>query len=97
MSISEDKIASVIKKSHPFKAAGGDGIPFFVLKCLGSQLVSYLQPLFQACINLAYHPTAFSHCNTVPLRKPGKGDYLAPEPGDQLHSSTPWGRYWRTL
>jgi hypothetical protein len=75
MSISENEIASVIKKSHPFKAAGSDGIPFFVLKCLGSPLVSYLQPLFQACISLSYHPTAFCHCNTVPLRKPGKGDY----------------------
>jgi hypothetical protein len=78
MSISEDEIASVIKKSHPFKAAGIDGIPFFVLICLGSQLVSYLQPLFKACINLAYHPTAFCHCNSVPQRKPGKGDYSAP-------------------
>jgi hypothetical protein len=29
MSISEDEIASVIKKSHPFKAAGSEGIPFF--------------------------------------------------------------------
>jgi DMSO/TMAO reductase YedYZ molybdopterin-dependent catalytic subunit len=32
MSISEEEISSVIKKSHPFKAAGSDGIPFFVLK-----------------------------------------------------------------
>jgi hypothetical protein len=48
------------------------------LKCLRSPLVSYLQPLFQACINVSYHPTAFCHCNTVPLKKPGKGDYSAP-------------------
>jgi hypothetical protein len=79
MSISEDVIASVIIVSHYFKAAGSDGIPFFLLKCLGSPLVSYLQPLFQACINLSYHPTRFFHCNTVPLRKPGKVDYSAPE------------------
>jgi hypothetical protein len=78
MSISEDEIASVIKKSHPFKAAGSDGIAIFVLKCLGSPLVSYLQPLFQACIDLSYHPTACCHCNAVPLRKSGKGDYSAP-------------------
>jgi hypothetical protein len=78
MSISEEEISSVIKKSHPFKAAGSDGIPFFILKCLGSPLVSFLKPLFQACINLSYHPTAFCHCNTVPLRKPGKEDYSAP-------------------
>jgi hypothetical protein len=78
MSISEEKFSSVIKKSHPFKAAGSDGIPFFVLKCLGSPLVSFLKPLFQACINLSYHSTAFCHCNTVPLKKPGKDDYSAP-------------------
>jgi hypothetical protein len=78
MSISEDEISSIIKKLHPFTAAGSDGIPFFVLKCLGSPLVCYLQPLFQACIDFSYHPTAFCHCNMVPLRKPGKGDYSAP-------------------
>jgi hypothetical protein len=72
MVISVDEISSAIKKSYPFKAAGSDGIPFFVLRCLGSPLVSFLQPLFQACLNLSYHPTAFCYCNTVPLRKPGK-------------------------
>jgi hypothetical protein len=77
MSISEEEITSVIKKAHPFKAAGSNSIPFFVLKCLGSSLVSYLQPLFQACVNFSYHRTAFCHCNTVPLKKPGKGDYPA--------------------
>jgi hypothetical protein len=28
--------------------------------------VSFLKPLFQACIDFFYHPTAFCHCNTVP-------------------------------
>jgi hypothetical protein len=78
MSISEEEISSVIKKLHPFKAAGSDGIPFFVLKCLGSPLVSYLQPLFQACIDFSYHPATLRHCNTVPLKKPAKGDDSAP-------------------
>ncbi len=78
MSFSEDEITSIIIKLHPFKAAGSDGIPFFVMKCLGSLLVSCLQPLFKACINLSYYPTVLCHCNTVPLRKPGKGDYSGP-------------------
>ncbi len=78
MSISEEEISSVIKKSHPFKAAGSDGILVFVLKCLGSPLVSFLKPLFQACIDFSCHPTAFCHCNTVPLRKLGQGDYSVP-------------------
>ncbi len=94
MSVSEDEILSVIKKLHLFQAAGSNGIPFFILKCLGCLLVSYLQPLFQACINLSCHPTAFCHCDTILLRKPGKGTTQPPEPGDQLHSLTQWGRCW---
>ncbi len=46
MSISEAETPSVIKKLHPFKAAGSDGIPFFVLKCLKGPLISYLKPRF---------------------------------------------------
>jgi hypothetical protein len=42
MSIFEEEISSVIKMSHPFRAAGSDGILFFILKCLGSPLVSSL-------------------------------------------------------
>jgi hypothetical protein len=66
------------KSCTPSKQQAVMASHFFVLKCLGSPLVSYLQPLFQACINLSYHLTAFCHCNTVPLRKSGKGDYSAP-------------------
>ncbi len=51
MSISEEEIFSVIKKSYPLKAAGNDGIPLFVLKCLESPLVSFLKLLFQGCID----------------------------------------------
>jgi hypothetical protein len=78
MSTSEQKTSSVIKKMHPFKAAGSDGIPFFVLIYLGSLLVSFLKPLLQACINISNHTTAFCHCDTIPLRKQGKGDYPGP-------------------
>jgi hypothetical protein len=78
MSVFEKEISSVIKMLHPFKAAGSHGIPSFVFRCLSSQLVSNLQPLFQACINLSYHPIVFCHCNTISLKKPGKRDYSAP-------------------
>ncbi len=66
MSILKEDIPSVMKKLHPFKAAGSDGIPFFFLKCLGSPLVSFLKPLFQACIDFSYHPTTFCHCKLSP-------------------------------
>ncbi len=67
MAIFEEEISSVIRKLHPFKVAGSDGIPFFILKCLGSPHVLFSKPLFPACIDFSYHPTAFRHCNTVPL------------------------------
>ncbi len=35
---SEEEILSVIRKLHPFKAAGSDGIPFFIMKCVRSPL-----------------------------------------------------------
>ncbi len=75
MSISEEEISGVIRKSHPFKAASSDGSPFFILKCLRSPLITFFKPLFQAYIDFSYHPSAFRHCNTIPLRKPSKGDY----------------------
>ncbi len=74
ISISEEELFSVIKKLHPFKAAGSEGIPYFVLKCLGSPLVSFLKPIIHACIDFSYHLTAFCHCNTGPLYKLYKKD-----------------------
>ncbi len=78
MSISEEEISSVIKKLNPLRGAGSNGIPFFILKCLGSPLVSILKPLFQAFIDFSYYPAAFCHCNTVPVSEPGKEDYSIP-------------------
>jgi hypothetical protein len=75
MSFTGEEISN---KSHPFKVAGSDGIPLFILKCHGSPLISFLKPLFKACIYVSYDPTAFCHSNTVPLSKPGKGDYSVP-------------------
>jgi hypothetical protein len=78
ISVSEEDISSFIKTLHPFKRAGSDGIPFFVLKCFGNPLVLLLKPVIQACNDFAYHSTAFYHSNTVSLKKPCKGDYSVP-------------------
>jgi hypothetical protein len=48
------------------------------VKCHESPLVSFIKPLFEACINFSPHLTAFCHCNTYLLRKPGKRDYSSP-------------------
>ncbi len=79
VSICEVEISSIVKKLHPLKEAGTDGSLLFILKFLGSRLVSFPQPLFQACISYSYHLTAFCQWKTVTLRKSGKGDYSAPK------------------
>jgi hypothetical protein len=48
--VTDEEMSSVIEYSHHSKAVGSDGIPFFLLKCLESNLVSYFQPLFLTCI-----------------------------------------------
>ncbi len=75
--VTGEEISRVIKILHSCKAAGSDGIPFFVWKSLESLLVYYLQPLFLACTEFSYPYTLFRHYNTTSLRKPGKGDYSA--------------------
>jgi hypothetical protein len=64
MSISEEEITSVIKKSHPYKAAGSDGISFFVLKCLESPLVLFSSPSFKPA---STYPTVPLHSTTATL------------------------------
>ncbi len=76
--ISIEEIASALCKARPHKAPGPDDIPIFFLKLLGRPLLEYLQPLFQACLHLSYHPIHFKQSSTAVLRKPGKGDYSAP-------------------
>ncbi len=76
--ISLDEIASALSKASSYKAPGPDQLPMFFLKLLGRPLLEYLQPLFQACLQLSYHPLHFKHSSTVVLRKPGKGDNSAP-------------------
>jgi hypothetical protein len=54
MSISEEKIPSVVEKLHPYKVVGSDGIPF-----LG--VTQRIQPpfaftTFDATVNQAAHP-----------------------------------------
>lgn len=36
-------------------------------------------PLFQASVDLGYHPKRYKEANTVVLKKPNKGDYSAPK------------------
>ncbi len=78
MSISKEAIPNVIKKLHSFNVASSNGIPFFVLECHGSSLVSLFKPFFQVYIDISYNSTIFCYYNTVFLKKPGKGDYSVP-------------------
>ncbi len=72
-----EEISSALFKACLHKAPGPDGIPMYFLKLLGRPLLEYLQPLFQACFDLSYHPLHFKQSSTVAPRKPGNGDYSA--------------------
>jgi hypothetical protein len=70
-SVTLEEIASTLSKARLHKAPGPDGIPMYLVKLLGKPLLGYLQPLFEACIQLLYHLLRFKQSSTVALKKPG--------------------------
>ena len=77
--IDENEVKSAIKRTKPEKAPGPDGIPNRILKVMADVLSKRLTPIFQACVNLAYHPRAFKGAHTITLKKTGKEDYTTPK------------------
>lgn len=78
-SISQDGLYAALRRQHPDKAPGPDGIPNRVLKALTPSIVNWLHPLIQACVHLSYHPRVFKAANTIALKTPGKADYTVPK------------------
>ena len=68
-----------ILRLKPDTAPGPDGIPNRVLKACSETLTELLTPLFQACVNLGYHPRAFRTAHTITLKKAGKDNYETPK------------------
>jgi exonuclease III len=77
--ITENEVLAAIRRSAPDKAPGPDGFTNRLLKACAPIMVKLLTPLFEACIQQAYHPKAYKEANTITLKKPGKGDYTTPK------------------
>lgn len=73
--VSEAEIKAAIMNTKPDKAPGVSGIPNRVLQAGLEELIPVLYCLFNACVQLAYHPRMYKKANTIVLKKPGKGDY----------------------
>jgi len=67
---------------HPAadKAPGITGIPNRFLRVMTeTEVMKAIVHLFQACLNIGYHPRHFKEANTVILKKPKKTDYSEPK------------------
>lgn len=81
VSDAEVRDATITVKST---SQGTDGISVRLLKACWSAIKDHVRRLFQACINIGYHPRSFRTTEVVMLRKPNKKDL----------TST---RSWRTI
>ena len=63
---------AIIRGLKPDKAPGIDGIPNRMLQLVVKKWGAYFTHLFQACVNLNYHPKYFKKANTVVVKKPLK-------------------------
>jgi hypothetical protein len=77
LSTTLEEIAFALSKACPHNAPGPEGIPMYFLKLMGWLLLEYLQPLFQACFHLSFHPLHLKQSSTVALMKPGTGNNSA--------------------
>ena len=75
----KQQIQSAIDRLSPYKATCENQISNCILKRCPDLLIPILQPLFNASIQLGYHPHEWRDSSTIILRKPGKPSYLVPK------------------
>jgi len=74
------EINKAIWHPAPDKAPGITKIPNRFLRLLtGTEVMASIVHLFQACLDLGYHPRQFKEANTIILKKPRKEDYSEPK------------------
>ena len=56
-------------------ATGVDQLPILIFQCCFRELMSFLQRLFTASIQLSFFPTLWKVAKVIALRKPGKASY----------------------
>ncbi|CEJ62845.1 Putative Reverse transcriptase [Penicillium brasilianum] len=76
--ITELEIQRSLKSAKGTTAPGEDNLPMLVWKQLWTHLRSVITGIFNASVNLGYHPRQWRTAKIVVLRKPGKPDYSIP-------------------
>ena len=81
MIITKPEVLRAFQQLSADKAPGPDGISNKILKAYAVILAELLTPLYQACIDQAYHPRVFKTANTITMKKPEKKsiDYASPK------------------
>lgn len=77
--ITIEEVTKAIRRPKADKAPGVSQITSRVLQASIDELAQPLAHLFNACLELGYHPRIFKQANTIVLRKPRKPDYTDPK------------------
>ncbi|KAJ5346168.1 hypothetical protein N7452_004172 [Penicillium brevicompactum] len=72
------EIERSLKAAKATTAPGEDNLPMLVWKQLWEHLKDDITGIFNASLNLGYHPKRWRNAKIVVLRKPGKPDYSVP-------------------
>ena len=73
--ITTEEVHTVITHPPPLTSPGPDGIPNLILQHIARPLSPILTRVFNACLQLGYHPRHFRLQETAVIRKPQKPDY----------------------
>ena len=77
--ITLEEVYAAIQKPNPDKALSFNRLPNWLFKMVLEVFLPHFMHLFQACINLGYHPEEFQIANTIVLKKPKKSNYTLTE------------------
>lgn len=77
--IEPGEVTRLLKELKKGKAAGPDRLANETFLLAKGIINPYLEHLFNACLNISYHPIRFKKAITVVIQKPGKDTYSSPK------------------
>ena len=73
--VTQVMVTKAINRPKKDKAPGPNGIPNRFLSIVAAPFAGVFTHLFQACLDVGYHPHKFKEAKTIILKKPSKPDY----------------------
>ena len=71
ITVNPNGVRKLLKDLKPYKAAGPDGIPTYILRAAAEELAPMLSHLYQFSLDTGHVPTEWKRANIVPLFKKG--------------------------